>query len=158
MGQSRGRAYGISLVTAATILWSTGGLFVRILHLDLWTLQAWRALFSAASLFALIIIDKRRETLRTIRSIGWPGLAAVPVTAVSMVCFVAALKLTTVANVLIVYATVPFVAAAVAFLWSGETIGRRTLIASTAALCGIAVMVGSATEPATSPVPRSPFS
>jgi drug/metabolite transporter (DMT)-like permease len=64
-----------------------------------------------------------------------------------MVCYVAALELTTVANVMIVYATVPFVAAGVAFVWSGERIEQRTLIASAVALIGIAVMAGSATRP-----------
>jgi drug/metabolite transporter (DMT)-like permease len=58
------------------------------------------------------------------------------------------LKFTTVANVLVVYATVPFVAAAVAYLWIGEKLGRRTLIASAVALVGISVMAGAATRPA----------
>ena len=60
-----------------------------------------------------------------------------------MIAYVAALKLTTVANVVIVYATVPFVAAALAWLWMGEAFRRRTLIASVVALLGVAIMAGS---------------
>jgi drug/metabolite transporter (DMT)-like permease len=141
------RVWGITLVSTAAVLWSTAGLFVRLLALDLWTMQAWRALFGALSLFAIIVLAHRRKAITAIRAIGWPGLAAVPISAISMVSYVAALRLTSVANVMIVYATVPFIAAAVAFIWTGERLRRRTLIASAVALAGIAIMVGTASRP-----------
>jgi drug/metabolite transporter (DMT)-like permease len=147
LGQSGGRAYGIALVTLASILWSTAGLFVRLLDLDVWTIQFWRALFSGLSILVLIAADKGWRLPQAMQAIGRPGLAAIPISALSMIGNVAALKLTTVANVLVVYATVPFVAAAVAFLWMGEKPARRTLIASAVALVGIAVMAGAATRP-----------
>jgi drug/metabolite transporter (DMT)-like permease len=64
-----------------------------------------------------------------------------------MLSYVAALQLTTVANVLTVYATVPFMAAAVAYFWTGERIGRRAVMAGSAALLGVAIMAGAATRP-----------
>jgi drug/metabolite transporter (DMT)-like permease len=145
--QSGKRVRGIALVAAASVVWSTGGLFVRFLDLDLWTMQAWRALFSALSLLVVVIIDKGGEAPKAFYDMGRLGLLAAPVAAVSMICFVAALKLTTVANAMVIYATVPFVAAAVAYLWVREKIERRTLIASLGALFGIAIMAGSATRP-----------
>src|ERR1700722_1323772 len=145
--QSGKRVRGIALVAAATVVWSTGGLFVRFLDLDLWTMQAWRALFSALSLLVVVIIDKGGQAPKAFYDMGRLGLLAAPVAAVSMICFVAALKLTTVANVMVIYATVPFVAAGVAYLWVREKIERRTLIASLGALFGIAIMAGSATRP-----------
>ena len=147
MQQSGKRLRGIALVAAASVVWSTGGLFVRFLDLDLWTMQAWRALFSALSLLVVVIIDKGGEAPKAFYDMGRLGLLAAPVAAVSMICFVAALKLTTVANAMVIYATVPFVAAAVAYLWVREKIERRTLIASLGALFGIAIMAGSATRP-----------
>ena len=147
MQQSGKRVRGIALVAAASVVWSTGGLFVRFLDLDLWTMQAWRALFSALSLLVVVIIDKGGEAPKAFYDMGRLGLLAAPVAAVSMICFVAALKLTTVANAMVIYATVPFVAAAVAYLWVREKIERRTLIASLGALFGIAIMAGSATRP-----------
>jgi len=145
--QSGKRVRGIALVAAASVVWSTGGLFVRFLDLDLWTMPAWRALFSALSLLVVVIIDKGGEAPKAFYDMGRLGLLAAPVAAVSMICFVAALKLTTVANAMVIYATVPFVAAAVAYLWVREKIERRTLIASLGALFGIAIMAGSATRP-----------
>jgi drug/metabolite transporter (DMT)-like permease len=58
--------------------------------------------------------------------------------------YVLALKLTSVANVMVIYATVPFVAAGIAFAWNGERTNRRALLASGVALAGIFVLVGGA--------------
>jgi drug/metabolite transporter (DMT)-like permease len=146
MGKIGSHAYGVALVTAAAVLWSTGGLFVRLLDLDVWTMLAWRSLFAALSLALVVAIQNRQHALRAVRAIGWPGLAAIPIAVVSMGAYVIALKLTTVANVMIVYATVPFVAAGVAFLWIGERVRSRVLLASAIALVGIVIMAGSSTR------------
>ena len=137
---------GVALVTAATVLWSTAAVYVRLLALDVWTVQAWRSLFGALSLFVVIAARHGRDTPRAFVSIGWKGLAVVPASAISMGAYVAALRLTTVANVMVVYATAPLIAAAVAYCWIGERITRRTVIASLVALAGIAVMAGNATR------------
>lgn len=146
MGGLNDRILGIALVTGGTVLWSTAGLFVRLLDLDNWTMQAWRSLFGALSLLVIIVGQHGRQTPRAFRSIGWAGLAAAPVSAISMFTYVVALQLTTVANVMIVYATVPFIAAGIALLWIGERSRRRTVTASAIALAGIAVMAGSSTR------------
>jgi drug/metabolite transporter (DMT)-like permease len=138
------RTYGIALVAAASVFWSTAGLFVRALDLDVWTMTAWRSLFAALSLLLVVVLQRGRGFTQAFTGLGRPGLIAIPISAVSMFCYVAALKLTTVANVQIVYATVPFVAAAVAFVWFGERMTRRAMWASVLALVGVAVMVGSA--------------
>jgi drug/metabolite transporter (DMT)-like permease len=146
-GGSDGRAYGIALVAVATVLWSSACLFVRALDLDVWTMQGWRALFGALSLAVVVLIDQGRRAPASVLGIGRAGLVAVPISALSMIAYVAALKLTTVANVVIVYATVPFVAAALAWLWMGEAFRRRTAVASVVALIGIAIMAGSGSRP-----------
>jgi len=146
MSRPTDRALGIALVTGGTVLWSTGGLFVRLLDLDNWTMQAWRSLFGALSLLVIIAGQHGRRTAHAFRSIGFVGIVAVPVSAISMFTYVVALKLTTVANVMVVYATVPFIAAAVAFIWNGERSHRRTIVASAIALIGVGIMMGSATR------------
>jgi len=137
------RAYGVALVTSAAVLWSTGGLFVRLLGLDVWTMLTWRSLFAALSLVLVVIIQHGRNSMRAVGAIGWPGLIAVPIAGISMVSYVVALKLTTVANVMIIYATVPFVAAGIAFVWIGERSKSRVLLASAIALAGIVIVAGS---------------
>ena len=143
-----GRSYGIALVAAASIFWSTAGLFVRLLgEMDVWTMLGWRSLFAALSLFLVTAVQHGRNAPQAFSAMGWWGLAAVPISAFSMFSFVAALKLTSVANVMTVYATVPFVAAGIAFVWIGERAERRVLFASAIALAGIAVMAGFASRP-----------
>jgi drug/metabolite transporter (DMT)-like permease len=141
------RTYGTVLVTLAAVLWSTGGLFVRLLDLDVWTMLAWRALFATLSLMSLVILKHGRETIQAMRAIGWPGVVAVPIAAISMGSYVAAIKLTTVANVMVIYATVPFVAAGIAFVWIGERSKSRVLLASAVALSGVIILAGTATRP-----------
>lgn len=138
------RSYGATLVAAAAVLWSTGGLFVRALDIDLWTMLAWRSLFAALALAVVVVARQRGETLAALRRMGRPGLVAIPIALVSMTSFVASVKLTTVANVMIVYATVPFIAAAISYFWTGERPHRRVLIAGTFAFIGVALMAGSA--------------
>lgn len=139
--------YGVVLVALAAALWSTAGLFVRLLDMDVWTMLAWRSLFAALCLALVVGIQNRARTIEAVRAIGWPGIAAIPIAVISMGGFVIALKLTTVANVMIVYATVPFVAAGVAFLWIGERAAPRVSLASAVAVIGIAIMAGFATRP-----------
>jgi drug/metabolite transporter (DMT)-like permease len=78
MDRRSDRFWGLALVTGAAVLWSTAGLFVRLLDLDNWTIQSWRSLFGALSLLAIIAGQHGRRTPDAFRSIGWPGLAAVP--------------------------------------------------------------------------------
>jgi drug/metabolite transporter (DMT)-like permease len=54
------------------------------------------------------------------------------------------LQLTSVANVAIIVATQPFVAAAIAWVWLRETVAPRTMLASLVALLGIAIIVSGA--------------
>jgi drug/metabolite transporter (DMT)-like permease len=138
------RSYGATLVAAAAVLWSSGGIFVRWLDLDLWTMLAWRSLFAALALAVIVVARHRSGTVAALRRMGRPGVVAIPIALVSMTSFVAALKLTTVANVMIVYAAVPFIAAGVSYLWIGERPSRRVLIASAFAFIGIALMAGAA--------------
>ena len=61
------RSYGATLVAAAAVLWSTGGLFVRALDIDLWTMLAWRSLFAALALAVVVVARQRGETLAALR-------------------------------------------------------------------------------------------
>jgi drug/metabolite transporter (DMT)-like permease len=62
-----------------------------------------------------------------------------------MSVYIAAMKVTTVADVMVIYSTLPFVTAGLAFVLLGEKPSARTLAASLLALAGVAVMVGGAT-------------
>ena len=60
-----------------------------------------------------------------------------------MIGFIVALRVTTVANVMVVYATIPFVAAAIAWLVLGERLARDAAVASAVAFAGVLVMAAA---------------
>ncbi|MGL5008344.1 MAG: EamA family transporter, partial [Paracoccaceae bacterium] len=138
--------FGVILVTTAAVFWSTAGVFMRLLpQMDVWTVLAWRSFFAALSLMLVVAIASRGRLVTAVRGLGWPGVGAIPVAVTSMAAYVVALHLTTVANVMVVYATVPFVAAAIGWWWNGERVPARFVVASGVAVVGIVIMAGSAT-------------
>lgn len=139
------RTFGFALVAASAVLWSTAGFFVRMAHVDAWTAIGWRSLASALFLGMFFAARNRKAGGGVMRHLGWPGLFQIAAGATATIAYVFALELTTVANVMMIYATLPFVTAGIAFVWVGERLDARLLVASGVALAGVAVMAGSAT-------------
>ncbi len=137
------RGYGILLVTSAMVLWSLAGLFVRLIDLSIADLVLWRSLFAGAALSILCIVSPARGA-----AFGWIGLGASLLTAVSTSAYAASLTLTSVANVLIVYATLPFVTALLGWSLMGERSSRRMVAASAASLFGVVIVAGQSFRPA----------
>ena len=145
-GGGAARRRGLVLTSVATLIWSTAGVFTRLLsHLDLWTLLAGRAGFGALFLGAAALLEWRRGRLGPFFGLG-SKLAPLIIflAAVAMSSYIAAVRVTTVADVMVIYSTLPFVTAGLAFLLLGERPSGRTLAASGLALAGVAVMVGGA--------------
>jgi len=138
------RRAGFLLVTAAAIAFSTAGLFTRLIASDVWTILFWRGLFGGLLIVGYVVWRYRVATLRTFVSIGWVGLLAAVCSIVATICFITALRQTTVADVTVIYATAPFIAALIAWMWTRERQSRITLAASGLALLGVVVMFGAA--------------
>lgn len=141
------RTYGILLVTMSAILWSTAGPFVRMANLESWTLIGWRSLFAFFTLLAVAAYEHRKNLATAVVGMGPPGVASVAISTLSSISYVFALNLTTVANVMIVYAVLPFIAAFISYLWIGERVTLRLLGAGFVAFAGIAIMAGAAASP-----------
>jgi drug/metabolite transporter (DMT)-like permease len=90
---------GVVLALLAPVLWSTSGLFVKVLPLEALTLAGLRALIAG-----LVLAPFIRP-----RQIPWSGrlLAVVLAYTVSVTAFVAAVKLTTAANAIALVSTAP---------------------------------------------------
>jgi drug/metabolite transporter (DMT)-like permease len=138
-----GRA-GVLLVTAAAVAFSTAGLFTRLIAADVWTMLFWRGLFGGLLIAGYIVWRHRLATPAAFVATGRAGLLAGACSTVATICFVTALRQTTVADVTVIYATAPFVAALIAWIWTKERQSPLTLAASGLALLGVAVMFGAA--------------
>lgn len=137
---------GIALVAASTVAWSTAGLFTRLIAMDAATMLVWRGIFGALGLVVAGLLLEGRASLADWRRLGAAGWLYAVVSGVGMLCFIVSLRLTTVAHVAIIYAVVPFVAAALGWVFLREVPGRAALIASGFAFAGAVVMVGLGRE------------
>ncbi len=135
---------GVVLVVAAAVAFSTAGLFTRLIPNDVWTMLFWRGLFGGLLIAGVIVWRHRGAAASAFAAIGWVGLAVGACSTVATICFITALRQTTVADVTLIYATAPFVAALIAWVWTRERQTRATLAASMLALLGVAVMFGGA--------------
>ena len=138
------RRRGIVLVLIATVLWSLAGFYARLLdHLDLWTMLCGRAFFGSLCIAVWGVVEWRRGTLGPRFGLGPSAPLIIPMSSIAITSYVAAIKMTTVADVLVIYATLPFVAAGLAFLITGDRVTRRTLIAAGVAMLGVVIMVAA---------------
>jgi drug/metabolite transporter (DMT)-like permease len=137
---------GTILVAFSSIAFSTAGFFTRLIDTDVWTMLFWRGLSGGVFILCFVGATRRERTLDAFRSIGRAGLACIVCSAVSTICFIWALRLTTVADVTIIYATAPLLAATIAWIWMSERPHAITLAASILAMLGVALMCRGAVK------------
>ena len=136
------RRRGYILVLAATFLWSLAGPLARsIPDLDFGTILFGRASFGGLCGLVLAYFDWRHGRLDPRRLVTPFAPLVVFLSSTAISAYVGALMTTTVADVLVIYATLPFMTAGLAFFVTGERASRRTLIAAGVAMIGMLVMV-----------------
>jgi len=141
---SRVQRSGSLIVAVSAVAFSTAGLFARLISTDVWTMLFWRGAFGGLFIAAFVSWRERGAIKGSIVSIGSSGLLVAACSTVSTICFISALRQTTVADVTLIYATAPFFAAGIAWVWGHERPGLATLAASCLALAGVALMCGGA--------------
>lgn len=140
-GSVSGSWQGTVLVLASAFAFSTAGLFTRLVQTDVWTMLLWRGLFGGLLIAAYVVWRDGAGTLAAILRIRRPGLLAAGCSTAATICFINALRETSVADVLVINATAPFITAAMVWAWTGARERRTTLLASGMALVGVVVMV-----------------
>ena len=144
MDETKQRWHGVAMLLASGLAFSTAGLFTRLIAVDAWTILFWRGVIGGIFIGGYVVWQHRGRTLDAIRAIGPVGLAIAACSTLGTICFINALRRTTVADVNVIYAAAPFVTASIAFLWRGERETWVTLAASLVAAVGIVVMFGAA--------------
>jgi len=135
---------GVTLVVLSAFAFSMAGFFTRLIDTDVWTMLFWRGLFGGLFIAGYVVCRQGSGALAALRRIGLPGLVAAGCSATATICFINALRQTTVADVLVINATAPFITAGLAWLWTRERERWTTLAASGVALLGVALSVGAA--------------
>jgi len=142
------------LVFASAFVWSLGGILARLAEVENpWTTIFWRAGTATLLLIVFMLLrDGRAGTLALFARMGAPGLAVALCFAIASTAFVVALQFTTVANILLMQAGVPLIAALISRVLFGEPLRLVTGIAIAAVISGVAVMVSDSLTGRVSPV------
>lgn len=130
---------GIALVVLSAVVFSTAGLFVKSITAGAWDVIFWRGVF--AILFSTAFVVMRGRVGIEFRQMGKAGLWAAIVSSLGTAAFVPAFKLTTVANVTLIYAASPVIAGVLAWAFIGEKMTVRQILAVAASFIGMVIIV-----------------
>ena len=145
---------GFALVLASAIVWSFGGVLKHfITTTESWTIVFWRSVWAALFLLTFMLARKgRRGTLKLFTNMGLPGICVAMCFAIASTCFIVALAHTTVANILLMQAGVPLIAALMIWILFRERVTFPTWVAITFVIMGVAVMVSDSFTGKVSPI------
>lgn len=145
---------GALLVFGSALTWSFGGAIARWLDVaDPWAVVCWRSCFAALFLLGFMVMREGVSgTHRMFASMGWAGVAVGACFATASSSFVVALGHTSVANILLMQAGAPLIAALVCWLLFGEKVSAATWVAIVAVIAGVAVMVSASFTGKVSPL------
>ena len=132
-----------SVLTAGT-LWSFGALIIRYMvepQNYRWQYLFFRGLTIAGILCLYLMAKDGGRFLNNFRDVGISGIVGAIGLVGAFTCFIWSITLTTAANTLFLFATIPFLAAIMGIVILKENIRPLTWVSMTVALVGITVMV-----------------
>lgn len=130
---------GVILVVVSAFVFSTAGIFAKGVPTAAWDVIFWRGFAAAA--FTLTYLTARGALRAEAAAFGWAGLAVTLMSATGSAAFIPAFKLSSVANVALIYGAAPFVAATLSWVFISELPARRVIIASVLAFGGVGVIL-----------------
>lgn len=132
---------GIALAGGGMIVISPDGLLLRLIQdAGQWDVVFLRSLGIFVSVALFFVARRRGRTVAAIRALGRPGLWAMLGLAGANVGFVLAMLNTTVANALVILATMPLFSAVIGWLLIRERVSPRTWFSIVLAIAGIIVI------------------
>lgn len=149
-GSPVGRERGLLLVLAAGVLWSTMGLGIKLIEdATVWQILLYRSASLSLFLYVVIWLRSRESPFAQIRRVGLPVVVAGLSLVAAFSGGIYAIQTTSVANAMLLFATSPFLAAALGWLLLREPVRRATGLASVVAIAGITIMVADEASTAT---------
>lgn len=128
---------GAALIIVSAVLFSAAGALTKSVTATAWMIIFWRGL--AAGILTLIVLGMSGQLLIRLRCLRWPALMASAFSLLGTIAFIPAFQMTSVAKVALIYATVPFMAAALGWAALGERLARRTAAAAVICFIGGAI-------------------
>lgn len=141
MEDDRNKWLGTLLIVGSAVAYSLSGYFTRLITLDVWTVLFWRGIFGGLFIGTYVVWRYRNDLLGAIRAIGMAGFWVMLLSTIATICFINALRLAPVADVMTIHAALPFMTAILALVFTGEREDWTTWAASIMALVGVMIIV-----------------
>lgn len=142
MSDTTNRLKGLAYVTASALIWSFGGLLIRAVEsADAWTIVFWRSVTAGIFLFGLLWWERGGQPRKAFAEMGWPGIGVACCFASASISLVVAIRLTSVADVLIIMSSAPILAAILGRIVLHERVSGLTAMAIAATFGGIGMIV-----------------
>lgn len=133
---------GVMLVTGTGLLWSTQGLFIRMIDShDTWSILFWRCLGTWPVLLIWLARSSPDPVGPRLRAVGLAGLIGGAGLVFAFAGSIYAMQATTIANAVFLFSASPFFAAILGRLILGERVRPATWSAIGLALVGMYLMV-----------------
>lgn len=131
----------VAWMIACALMWSVGGVISRFFQsTEGFEITFWRSLFAALTVLVWFALSRARSPVRQLLTAGSAVWVSGLMWSVMFTCFMFALSLTTVANVLITQSLTPVFTALLASMVLHRPVGARTWLAIVVAAAGICLM------------------
>ena len=141
---------GFALTLFGVLVLTPDTLMIRLIDIDPWTMNFWRGALMSFSLLAVCTVMRGRALIGDIRGLGFAGLSVAVIYALNAISFVSAIEYTRVANVLIILAATPLIAALLSVVVLRERVSAATWAAIAAGITGVVIVVGDGLRTGTS--------
>lgn len=131
---------GLAITTLGVLLVVPDSLFVRLIVADPMITAFWRSLTAGAFVLIVLLLTQGLKGFRALLQTGWPGVIYTVLIASTAPAFVLAIALTSVANAVFIFASMPVFAAVFSRLFLGEPIRTRMVVTMAAVILGIAII------------------
>lgn len=136
--QHTDKKLGVLLLLISAICFSFAGVFTKGVAASSWDVIYWRAVFSI--IFVIIWYGCRGQLKQQMR-LRRSGILIALISVIGTSAFLSSFKLTSIANVAMIYAMVPLMAGILGWLILRENVSRSELIASIIAFAGVGIVV-----------------
>ncbi|MEL7465024.1 MAG: DMT family transporter [Pseudomonadota bacterium] len=131
---------GVLIVAAGALLYAPDSLMLRLMNMEQWPTVFWRGLLGGAIVAIAYFMVYRFDLFRRWIDLGRPALWFIAAYVLTTLCFVYAIRETSVANTLFMVSVSPVFSALISWVWLGERPDRRTVRTIILALIGVAII------------------
>lgn len=131
---------GVVITALGVLLVVPDSLFVRLIVADPYTIAFWRGAIAGALILTGVLIFQGLGAFRAVARTGWPGVIYTALLSCTASGFVIAVSLTSVANVVFIFASIPIFAALMSRVFLGEPIQRRMVLTMIPVLAGLGLI------------------